>query len=356
MVRARLDPSAAGGIRTRACGAALMLVVALLAVTAHAAGENLVVILQPSAASEAARRCLTRLREELTAGGFSVSTVDPGPQTDPLSIARDMESQAASVATIGLVGDPASGDAELSIVDRGGGEPVVRRIETSGDDPAHVPAVLAIRATEMLRASALQLLVESTRLHARAAVPPPPARAPAPRRDAPGAAFALEMGVAAVEDVPGAGVAALALLRARVQSAGRMTARLTVSGLGTRPRVSLGPNSAQVGQATALAEVGLALRPGRRVRPTMTVGAGTLRVMTEGSGAYPYAGVHASRWTALFDAGLGATIAVAAGWAVTCELHLQLAAPRPVVRFSGVDAATVARPAVAATLTLVTWL
>ena len=157
-----------------------MLVVALLAVTAHAAGENLVVILQPSAASEAARRCLTRLREELTAGGFSVSTVDPGPQTDPLSIARDMESQAASVATIGLVGDPASGDAELWIVDCGGGEPVVRRIATSGDDPAHVPAVLAIRATEMLRASALQLLVESTRLHARAAAPPPPA----PRRTA----------------------------------------------------------------------------------------------------------------------------------------------------------------------------
>ncbi|HVV16041.1 MAG TPA: hypothetical protein VHH90_02465 [Polyangia bacterium] len=328
--------------------------------TARAAAENVVVILQPSTASEAARRCLTRVREELTAGGFPVSMVDPGPQTDPISIARAMESEAASVATIGLVGDPASGDAELWIVDRGGGRPMVRRIATSGEDPDQIPAVLAIRATEMLRASALQLLVESTRLRAVAAAPPPPAPPPVPRRAAaPGPAFGVEMGLTAVDDVPGAGVAALAMLRARVQTTGRLTARLTVSGLGTQPRVSTsstGSGSAEVGQATALAEVGLALRPGRRVRPTMTVGAGTLLVVTDGNGTYPYVGVHASRWTALFDAGAGATITVAPGWALALELHLQVAAPRPVVRFSGVDAATVARPAVAATFTLVTWL
>ncbi|MES1208760.1 MAG: hypothetical protein ABUS79_22720, partial [Pseudomonadota bacterium] len=286
MVQARVDPRAAGGTRTRACGASIVLAAVLLAATARADAENQVVILQPGGASEAARRCLTRLREELTAGGFSVSTIDPGPQTDPLSIARGMERQAASVATIGLVGDPASGDAELWIVDRGGGQPVVRRIATSGEDPAHIPAVLAIRATEMLRASALQLLVESTRLHARAVAPPAVATEPAPRRDAaPTAAFGIEMGLAAVDDVPGAGLAALAMLRARLQTAGRLTARLTVSGLGSQSRVWAGANSAQVGQATALLEVGLALRPGRRVRPTLTVGAGTLRVMTDGSGA-----------------------------------------------------------------------
>ncbi len=334
--------------------AAALLMLPLLAVTARAADGNLVVILQPTAAGEAARRCLTRLREELTAGGFSVSTVDPGPQTDPLSIARAIERQATSVATIGLVGDPDSGDAELWLVDRSGGQPVVRRIATRGEDPAHVPAVLAIRATEMLRASALQLLVESTRQHALVAGPP--AAPPPPREAPPAAALGVEMGLAVVRDVPGAAPAVLAMLRARVQGAGRLAARLTVSGLGTQPRVSSGAEWADVGQATALAEVGLVLRPGRRVRPALTLGAGALRATTDGGGTYPYVGVHASRWTALFDAGLGATIAVGARWALAVELHLQLAAPRPVVRFSGVDAATLARPAIAATVTLVTWL
>ncbi|HVY40320.1 MAG TPA: hypothetical protein VHM31_20410 [Polyangia bacterium] len=358
MGQARLDPSIARPrVRGASVVAAALSMVALLAVTARAAGGNLIVILQPSAASEAARRCLTRLREELAAGGFSVSTVDPGPQTDPLSIARAIESQAASVATIGLVGDPDSGDAELWIVDRSGGEPIVRPIATRGEDPARVPAVLAIRATEMLRASALQLLVESTRLHAAPAATPPAAPAPTPPPEAPpAAAWAVETGLAIVHDVPGAAPAVLAVLRARVQNTGGLAARLAVSGLGTQPRVSRGSEFADVGQATALAEIGLSLRPGRRVRPTLTLGAGALRATTDGGGAYPYAGVKATRWTGLFDAGLGTTIAVAARWALAAELHLQLAAPRPVVRFSGVDAATVARPALAATFTLVTWL
>jgi len=362
MGEATLDSRARDVARPRVRGAsvvvATLLTFALLAVTARAAEGNLVVILQPTAASEGARRCVTRLREELTAGGFSVSTVDPGPQTDPLSIARAIESQATSVATIGLVGDPDSGDAELWIVDRSGGQPVVRRIATRGEDPAHVPAVLAIRATEMLRASALQLLVESTRQQALAARPAPaaPTPAPPPREAPPAAAFGVETGLAVVRDVPGAGPAVLAMLRARLQSAGRLAARLTLSGLGTQPRVSRGSEWADVGQAAALAEIGLVLRPGGRVRPMLTLGAGTLHATTDGGGAYPYLGVHASRWTGLFDAGVGATIAVAARWALAIELHLQLAAPRPVVRFSGMDAASVARPGIAATFTLVTWL
>ena len=111
------------------------------------------------------------------AGGFDVEVVDPGPGTDPVSVADAVTRQHGSVATIALLGDPDLGPAELWILDRIGPRPEVRRIMVPHDDPDRIPEVLAIRTIELLRASALSLLVESSR---RAPPPPPPASPPPP--------------------------------------------------------------------------------------------------------------------------------------------------------------------------------
>ena len=47
-------------------------------------------VLDPAVTSTEVHRCLTRIREELAAGGFEVETLDPGPRTDPVSIADAM--------------------------------------------------------------------------------------------------------------------------------------------------------------------------------------------------------------------------------------------------------------------------
>jgi hypothetical protein len=165
-----------------AVAVAALLLSALVATGSARAAPGLVVLLEAGAGSAAQRRCLTRIREELLAGGFDVDVVDPGPSTDPVSVADAVSRQHGSVATIALLGDPDLGPAELWILDRIGARPEVRRIMVPRDDPDRIPEVLAIRTIELLRASALSLLVESSR---PAPPQPPPASPPSPPSPSP---------------------------------------------------------------------------------------------------------------------------------------------------------------------------
>ena len=114
--------------------------------------------------------------------------------------------------------------------------------------------------------------------------------------------------------------------------------------------------TANIGQNLGLIEIGAVFRRQQRLNPVVTVGAGALYVRSDGDGVYPYRGIEDSRWTALVDCGLGFVALLGARVALTFEIHASLAAPRPVVRFSGTDAATIGRPALLATWTLMTWL
>jgi hypothetical protein len=330
---------------------ALAALAATAAATAWAAGapSGQIVVLEPVGSSQMARHCLTRIREELTASGFEVSSVDPGPRRDPVSLARSMEAQAGTVAVIALAGDPGQPGAELWILDRVGATPEVRRVPASSDDAERLPEVLAIRTSEVLKASALKLLVEaSATASAPAAVRATPAAGPP--------AFGLEAGISVLESVGGPGFAALPLARARVRIGDSLSARLTIAALGSRPRVGALAGSASVAQSFGLAELALALRHGRRVRPVLTLGAGALRVESNGDGISPYQGVEESRWVAALDAGAGVLATFGAYFSATFELHALLALPHPTIRFDGVDHATIGFPAILASLTMVAWL
>ncbi len=324
------------------------------------AASGLVVLLEPSAATSGERRCLTRIREELLAGGFEVALVDPGPGADPISIAGAIQRQRGSVATIALLGDPELGPSELWILDRVGGQAEVRRIAAPTDDPAHVPEVLAIRTIELLRASALKLLVESSQppvVVAAAPTPvvaspsPPPTPAPAPVP-----VLRLEAGLALWQSVGGPGPAALPTARLRLTLQAPLFVRLTLAGLGSRPRVTTAQGSAEVEQDLGLVEIGVAFRRQRRVSPFVSVGGGVLHVGSAGDGIYPYRGIDDSRWAGLVAGGVGLVVALGGRAAMSFEVQAALAAPHPVVQFSGAAAATIGRPALLATWTLMTWL
>ena len=312
-----------------------------------------VVLLDSTGSGPTARDCVTRIRAELVAGGFEVSVVDPGPRADPISIAEVMEQQPGAVATVALVGEPDQPGAELWILDRIGPAPVVRRVQAASEDREHLPEVLAIRTIEILRASALKLLVESTRAAPSVVVEAAPPAAPAPPRPR---AFGLEAGVSLLDSVGGAGVAALPLARLRARFGDWMFARLTVAGLGTRPRVDSTVGSASLNQSLGLVELALALRPGRRLRPTFALGGGAFHFESEGVGTYPSQGVHRSRFTGAVDAGVGLLANVSAAVSLAFEVHALVALPHPKVRFFDVDAATLAYPALLASLTMVAWL
>jgi hypothetical protein len=332
-----------------------LLVVGLLGARSARAASNVVILFEPSGATAGQHRCLTRIREELLAGGFQVTVIDPGSKTDPISIARALQQPSDSAASIALLGDPTIEPAELWIVDRTGARPDVRRIATPSDDPLHAPEILAIRTIELLRASALQRLVESTRIQ-----PPPqpaqpaPALVPTPPEER--SRVAIELGVAVVQDLNGPGPAEIPVARLHVALPGSLFARLTVAGLGFRPRVESAEGSATIGQNLGLLEVGATFRSQHRLRPIVTLGAGALYVTSGGEGVYPYVGHSDSRWTALFDGGIGLFASLSRQWGLAVEVHALLAAPQPFVRFSQTNAGNIGRPALAASLTLVRWL
>ena len=76
-----------------------------------------VTVLQSSSLSPRARRCLTRLREELAAGGFEVTVSEFGAGGEALWMVDPASHHDGSTAAITLVGNPDEGDAELWVVD-----------------------------------------------------------------------------------------------------------------------------------------------------------------------------------------------------------------------------------------------
>ncbi|HEX2661076.1 MAG TPA: hypothetical protein VHU40_22505 [Polyangia bacterium] len=317
-----------------------------------------IALLDPLGSSPTARQYLTRIRAELTAGGFDVAIVDAGPGLlDPVSVAAVMQQQAGTIATIALVGDPDRPGAELWILDRVGETAEVRRIPIPTADEDHPPEVLAIRTIEVLKASALKVLVEATRARpdAGSATVAIASSSPTATEANPGV-VALEAGLAMVANVSSLGPAAVPVGRVRARLGSSAFARLTLAGLGSRPRVATALGSASVAQNLGLAELVVALRPGARLRPTFSLGAGALYVQTDGEGVWPYRGLRQTRWAAALDAGIGLLASVNATLTLGFEIHALVALPHPTVRLYDVETGAVGFPAILASLTMMAWL
>ena len=338
-------------------GVAAGWLVALVSTVAWSAPRSgRVALLDSPNSSPLARNCLTRIREELASGGFEVSVVDPGPKTDPVSIVAVMQAQEGAVATLALVGDPERPGSELWILDRVGDVAEVRLLPLPTEEADHLPEVLAIRAMELLNASALKALVEATR--APRETPPRLADCPQARPESPEPRHpvGLEAGLSMLASVGGPGPAALPLGRVRGRLSDRVFVRLTLAGLGTRPRIEASIGSASIVQSLGLGELALVLRPGAFWRPTFSLGAGAFYSQSDGQGVWPYAGQRQTRWVAALDAGIGLLASIDARVSLAFEVHALVAIPHPKVRLYGVESATLAFPAVLASFTMVAWL
>src|SRR6187399_1908994 len=153
-----------------------------------------VTLLQPASASPRARRCLTRVREELAAGGFDVTVSEFGAGGEALWMVDAPGPRDGSIATIALIGNLDDGPAELWIVDGvPWGRAVVRRLLVPTGATTHDDEVLAVRALEFLRASAIELARSgSPGASPPANPPPPPVPVPVAAQSAPPVAPAAE--------------------------------------------------------------------------------------------------------------------------------------------------------------------
>ena len=336
------------------------------AVAPPLAAGGRVTLLQSSAVSPRARRCLTRLREELAAGGFEVTVSEFGAGTGALWMMDPPSLRDGSIATITLVGNPDDVDAELWIVDAIPlGRVVVRRLLVPAGGGTHDDEILAIRTLEFRRASALEHATGAPPSSATPASMGPSAPSATPvtvaeERARPVAPLAtrgplsFEIGLGLIESSRALGPAFLPVARLRAEWLSLLETRVTVAGFGTQPRVTSPEGTATVGQSIGLIELRAAFRHGHAVRPALGIGGGVLRVNVDGTGTWPYEGLLGQRWAGLFDVGAGFTAKLGRQFSVAVELHGQLAAPYPTVRFSGDEVARIGRPGLFSSVTLVT--
>ena len=181
---------------------------------------------------------------------------------DPEAVLEGAAARLVGAGTVlVLFGDPESGEAELCVVRRTARRTAVRRATVAVDDPERIPELLAKRALELLRATALELSLEiepapraekpAARLPQAEIASSSMARAPAP--DA--AIVVVDMGVGMWNSVEGPPAALVAVGRVGLRLSRWAWARVSVAGFGSRPRVDTAYGSASLSQTMALARV-----------------------------------------------------------------------------------------------------
>jgi hypothetical protein len=310
---------------------------------------GVVLLLQPTVASPATRRSIARIRDELLADRFQVVLVDSSIAGEPGAIVERAAHDFDAEAILTLFGDPETGQAELWVVERSGGRVAIRRAMVEIAEPESMPEVLSTRALELLRATALELSIETTRALQPQQTPPAvaagqPGPAPVPPPSSERGILTVDAGIAMLRSLDGPPPATVPTARIQLHLNDWLMARLGISGLGSRPRIETVYGSAELSQTIALVEVGLVFRNGKRFRPLVSVGTGLLHLSIVGIGKPPYEGREARRWSAVFDAGVGGAFALRSRVSLTAELHTFLASPHPEVRFINMRTATIGYP------------
>jgi len=177
---------------------------------------------------------------------------------------------------------------------------------------------------------------------------------PAPLRSR----YAVELGGVVLGSFDGLPPAVLPVLRGTVRLSPHFQARLALAGLGTSAHVQAagGAAEATLAQSFGLVEVALSVRPGARVQPFLSLGAGAAHLSVDGRASFPYDSKAGGLWAAVADAGLGVRVGLGRRFQLAVEAHAQGAYPYPVVRFLDTTLAEAGRPTVLAGLSLISWL
>ncbi len=335
--------------------------VAALAVLAAArsadAESTLVVLARPAPGEGPAGEILNRVRGELLADGFTVSLSEPVPEPDRVAALTRAGRAADAAIVAGLYVDDGANAIDLRIVDDVSGNVFVRRLTVDQGGPDQAPEVFARRAVELLRASLLDFLVANLRSAvSEARVLPKSAPAETSRDSSPEPRWAIEAGLGVLGSFDGIGPAIVPLARVHFALNPTFQIRATGAWVGTQPRLEGPTGTATVDQGIALLEGTVEPWPRHRIRPLLSIGAGTYYVGVNGSGAGPYQGVRNTEISFALDGGLGIASLLGPHLEVVIEAHALLAEPGIAVRFVDFDAARIGRPSILGTLTLAGWI
>ncbi len=316
------------------------------------------ILLQPTNTSVATRQSLARIRDELSADRFRVIWEESDTTDDPGAVIESTGRDTNPDAILVLFGDPATGEAELCVVQRAAGRSAVRQATVVAEDPERMPEALASKALELLRATALELSLaldraprarETPERRPEVSIPQSPARA-APTSET--SIVSVDMGLGMWNSIEGPPPSVTPVGRLGLRLSGWSQARLSLVGLGSRPLVRTVYGSATISQTMALLEFALMPRLDNRIQPLLSLGGGVLNVAVAGSGVAPYEGLTSQQWSAAVDGGAGIAVAIGSRTSLATEIHASWASPHPYVRFVDTRAATIGDPTLMLTLTL----
>ncbi len=304
----------------------------LVLLVSTAASAQRVVLVVPPAPDEVLSEAFNRLRAELELQGFETSTVELGANNDTPDELSELARATGAFAGISLVQRVGTPTAQVCIADRVTGKTTLRTLALGNGRDA--PSVLAVRTTDLLRASLREFADERPppEVVGVEAKPPPPVvqqfALPPPKR------FRLDARAAALgfnEKIgPGFGPA----LALSYRASPRFSVGLLLIGpaVGASLETSLG--SATVRQELATLQLGVAVVRSERFELRPTASLGVYHFDANGVVGPPLAPV--SDQVTSFAVGLGfaADVRVSSALFLVAEVSAATLAPRPGVAVS----------------------
>jgi hypothetical protein len=310
------------------------------------------VLVQGKTPTDSARETLTRTRAELEAAGFKVVEVTSEDEDIQKGLDTAVES-AGAAAAIAIESEPNSNSVEVWISDRLTKKLSMRRVDASptGD----TPALVAIRAVELLRASLIELRYDrDSDPNAPKKLPPPIERltkphASPPRPVAGWQGVGIELGIAGLLHVDPVSPAFAPALRLSYGSKLGLGGRFTWIGPSLGPSFSGALGSASVSEEFGVFELTFSPHLPEPIELLFAGGTGVQRVAAQGHLQNPNLAL--SDTTAAFVG----TLSVAAGArlhphvALDVEAFAAFTAPRIVIDMGKDRVGTIGLPILGAT-------
>jgi len=305
----------------------------LLPAAARASGsEPRVVLVVPPAPDELLSEAFNRLRAELALQGFETRTIELGPDNDTPDKLSELAQRTGAFAGISLVQRVGTPTAEVCIADRVTGKTTLRTLAL--DKRRDAPSVLAVRTTDLLRASLRELDTGRPPPDVIGADRKPPAPVIERFASPPVKRFRLDARVALLgfDEKIGPGFGPGLALSYRVSPRFSVSVLLIGPAVGASFDSSLG--SATVRQELALARVGYAVLHSERFELRPALCAGVYHLDANGVVGPPLQPL--SNRVTSFAAGLGveAEIRLSGALVAGAELSALALGPRPGIAVS----------------------
>jgi hypothetical protein len=340
-------------------GACLSMALVLLA-TAASAEPSRVALVSPARPDPMIADVTSRMNAELTASGFDVVIVPPSADGDVRATVELARIEPGVVATFAIVsvGNQAAVDVWLS--DRITGKTIVARLDPGPVPPARGPAVLAIRAVELLRASLLQTVVPPADPAAATRRPVPSdlshfveSRSTEAQSDRlwPGVA-SFEAGIGGLNGFGGLGPALSPLVRFAYAVRRDTFVRATLGGPTLGFELHTAAGSATMRQEFGLLELAYAFSLGPSAALLVSGGGGVYHIQVQGSALPPFGAGSPQLWSPMFDAGLGGALRIGKHSAILLDVHGLVTQRQATVTFADGESHTSGRPIAITTLGL----